>query len=487
MRFDAFVGGSYTLSSVTAAAQTSLNLYPEKIEVGGEKNSMRLVGTPGLTLFKDLSGVAAGARIRGLSSGIPGRLFVAIGTKYCEVDASGTVVAGPYTIVDDGVSPVYFFPNGNQLLVISAGSVYLDGGAGPIAVTLTPSGDPLTAFVGAFLDGYYIVARPDSKQFNISAINDGTSWDDLDFDMKSGFPDHIVGILADHQELWLFGTETTEIWRDTGAANFPFQRDPAAVLHVGCISPWSPVSISSGVAWLGGDSRGAAVAYLATGFTPQRVSTHAVEQQWRKTGAAAMAAATSFAYEEDGHWFWVITLAGSQTWVYDVTEGYWHERAYITDGGSRFSAKYQWHTFIPEWGTNGQRIVGDYLDPKLYIMSPDTTDDNGVAITRQRACPHIVDEQHRIFYHRMQIDMEVGPQIQTGGIAPSMKLDWSNDGGENYIAPARDLPDPRTDTTTRIIARQLGAGRDRVFRLTMRGTSKVAINNCYLEMSKGVS
>lgn len=497
-RFDQFVGGSYTLGSVTAESQQALNEYPELVESGAGKNKYRYVGTPGLEFFCDMTGIDRYATpIRGIWSNAD-RLFVAAGSKIMELDSTGALVGSVYSI-PAGVSPVQIFSNGNQLLIISEGLAYIwNPPAGPVQATLTPSAANLTAVTGAYLDGYFIVQRGslagDSKQFNISALLDGTTWDDLDFDNKSGHPDNIIGILADHGELWLFGSETTEVWRDTGAADFPFQRDPGAMIHQGCIAPWSPVSIGGMVGWIGADSRGGPVAYLAQGFQPTRVSNHAVEEAWRSV-AFAMSSATSFAYQEAGHWFWVISLPGTRTWVYDINTQLWHERGLLTAGGSVVSAHYQFHTYIPGWGASGEHIVGNYgyvesgsLTPhggKLYKMSLSNYSDAGTDIRRSRTAPHIVNEQKRISYHSIQFDMETGPQIG-GTVAPVVELSWSDDGGQTYNTP-RVSGDIRAATNTRVIHRQLGSGRDRVFRLDITGQSKVAINNAYLNTSENDS
>ena len=101
------------------------------------------------------------------------------------------------------------------------------------------SGAALDGVTGGFLDGYFIVnrvPRPDlpqdqdpGRQFNISALYDGTLWEALDFGVKEGYADYINSILCDHEELILFGRETIEVWRNigstldnSGVASFPF-------------------------------------------------------------------------------------------------------------------------------------------------------------------------------------------------------------------------------------------------------------------------
>lgn len=575
MRFDSFVGGSYTLSSYRADCQRSMNQYVELDESKQGINYGRMVGTPGLVLFKDLTKIDDAAHpVRGMWSGA-GRMFVAAGTKYFEIDSTGALVGMVKTIADDAShTPVQFFANGQQLALIASGNLYVDnplgavqptmaltlGGQGDtytiwagggslarhtdgtgglpftsdlIGKTITIAGSPyvvydifgpdflgvtpdpgthtnvsfsysstvnVTATNGTYLDGYLIITRPPSgtvtnRQFNISGLNDFLSWDQLDFDIKSGYPDQLVSVLADHQELWLFGAETIEIWRDTGNADFPFQRDPSAVIHFGCGAPWSPIGINGKVAWIDVDSRGAAVAYISTGFVPQRVSTSAVEEAWRSCGFP-MKFATSFQYFHNGHYFWVITLAGTRTWVYDSNTQIWHERAYLVGGvynddSNLSSAKYGTHTFIPEWDSEGRHIVGSWSDGKLYYLTEDADGsgnyaDAGDPIYRERTCPHIVVEHKNIFMHRFEVYMDTGSGIG-GTVQPTVQLSISRNGDIPFGNSMTLNADIRSDPPPRVIFRQLGKARDFVARFAVTGKSKYSAYDAYLEKTDGTA
>lgn len=562
MRFDQFTGGSYTLSSVSAACQRTLNLYPELIETGGEKGKYRLAGTPGHTLFADLTTYDAAAHpVRGLFSG-GGRLFVAAGTKYMEINPStGALITGSVrTIADDAShSPVKILANGNQLLFISAGNVYCDNGSGPgsalglsagLAGTVNPSGGTAivrltgdvftpdlvggtitingTAYTvaywiseddlvitssaaaqpnpsnytaspslksnsGAFLDGYFVINRliptlytGSGKNFNISNLRNGLIWDALDFAVKEGYPDNIVCVWADHQELWIFGADTAEVWRNTGNPDFPFQRDPSAVLHMGNAVPNATTSLGGSLFFISSDQRGDWVAYRMNGFSPVRVSTHAVEEAWRVgllSGLGVFDAAnliTGYPRVMAGHPCWVI-CCGPVAWVYDLATEMWHEETTsmeATDDGSR---EMKHHAYIPE--ANRHVVGGD--SGKLWTASLDTYTDDGNAKTRIRTSPHLVSEQKRTAYHHMILDMEFGSSIG-GSVAPSVTLRWANDGTvptalSTSLTVSGDLRSAKRPP----MLRRLGAARDRVFQLEISGKSKVSINNVYLETTAG--
>jgi hypothetical protein len=371
------------------------------------------------------------------------------------------------------------------------GSINIGGTSYPVAhvnslntVTITITGSlaaatldywaqvPVTASCGAVLDGYFIVATPSTKQFNISAPNDGTHWDPIDKAVKEGYPDNIAALLVDHEELYVFGTQTAEVWTDSGNADFPLQRNAGAVMHLGNVAPNATVrcTASQSVKWLGGDPQGQVVAYAATGYQPVRISTHAQEYAWSQYSTVADAEA--FVYELDGHEFWHINFpTANTTWVYDGTERVWHERQYSAGGQHR--ARCHGYVF-------GFHLVGDYQTGVLYKMANTYYDDNGTAILGIRRCPHVTTLLKRKFYAAFRLEMEPATGL-------TVTLSWSNDAGKTFntaIVPSGTKVS--NGDLANVVAqewRRLGSGRDRVFELQISATSRIAIVNVGLEAS----
>lgn len=368
--------------------------------------------------------------------------------------------------------------------------------------------EPVTAVTGGFLDGYFVVNRPPNppapvaragtrrrnragveedpgRQFNISALQDGTLWDPLDFGVKEGHGDYIRSILCDHEELWLLGNETTEIWSNVGDPLFPFQRIPGAFIHEGSVSTYAPCSVGTTVCALTGSPNGQTVAYQAVGFQPQRVSTFAQEQAWNAPGFNARDA-VSYSYLDAGHLFWVINFwAQQQTWVYDVTEKLWHQRYAYSAPLAKYVRYQPWfHVFIPEWGVGGKHIVGDPATGKLYEQSLDFYDDDDNVIQYIRTFPHLLDEDRNLFHHRFELFLETGTVVAP---APEMivGLDWSNDRGHTFPANRTVLQTSGVagKFNKRIVWRRLGSSRDRVYRIGVQGKGKVALTDAFLEVT----
>lgn len=514
MNFPGFVGGSYSDYSPNSALDETINLIPQKVETPQAKNGMELVGTPGLAAFGELPfypirGVWGGdgrmfavavdpgddtkcALFEVLKDGTyinrcTGGAFTGTGTSSSYYvagvnGASGTGPAGGPMDSDD--KPVTFATNGNQLLVVSGGKVYCDSGNGPVAQnfldpdTGDPTGDAVSASHCVFLDGFFIISGKavtgsqtyGPKQINISHLYDGTKWDVLDFAVKEAYPDNIATIAVDHEDLWIFGdSNSSEVWQNTGAADFPFQRNPGAIIHQAAV-PNSPVSasIANGVAWLGGDTRGWPVAWMARGYQPTRISNHSIERIWG--GYSKFDDAVAYSYELEGHQCLVITFpTGNATWVWDATTGLWHRWAY---GASFDRHKVMYHTF--EWGMH---LGADHTSGAIYKIDHSTYTDNGDPIVFRRTFPHVCDEQQRIPHHALRLDHESSANV-------TMTLAWSDDSGGHWSSEhAPDGKRVANGEAARIIAsewRRMGTARDRVYRLTGSGDGKRALINAYL-------
>jgi hypothetical protein len=486
-RFDGFIGPSYQSESLSVDAEDTLNLFVESQESGVGKTPKCLYGTPGLQTFCTLPETP----IRGIFAG-EDRLFVVAGSHLYEVFADKTFNNRGF-VGNDGL-PAQMAVNGNQLGIASAGFFWCDNGTGPVGATFTEDSVKVPARQCAYMDGYFIVqdtpgyADPSptaaGRTFFLSALLDGTTWSNLEFAAKEAYPDNLAAIQVDHEELYLFGTEeSTEEWQDTGALNFPFQRDPGGMMHYGCGASFSVGRLDQGICWLALDQkRGGPIAIYAQGFIPQRVSTHAVEQAWAQY--ATVSDAISYTYIENGHMFWVINFpSGNATWVYDRTEQAWHRRGWW-NGASVDRHRVAYHCYVnlaahgSSAGIGFNHFGGDWQNGNIYLVSLAYLTDSGTAIRRQRTAPHLANEQMETYYWQLQLDTQT--------LDTAMTLEASDDGGHTW-GNAKTPSSSTTDKTyaARTIWRRCGKSRTRTFRVTSMASIQHAWIGAYLKTSPG--
>lgn len=472
MRFPGFIGPSYELKSVNVECQRCINLYPEVDEAGTEKDGgvAALIGTPGLTL---LAAIGLGP-MRGAYMATNGVLYVCSANKLYTVSSAwvatlvGTLLTatGPVSMIDNGIS---------LFIVDNPNGYYTTLGTTVLTQTTDPNWKGATQV--SLFDGFFVFNYPNTSQFYVSNLL-STVINPLGFASKES-PDYLVGFIADHRNLWLFGQKSSEVWFDAGVSpGVPFQVIQGAYMEVGCAAAFSIAQVGNTLLWLGQDPRGTGIVYMTNGYNPQRVSTHAVELAIQ--GYGSLSSAVAWTYEENGHNFYCLNFTGAPTtWCFDLITGLWHERSYLNSGiPARHLA--QCHAFA-----YGVHVVGDYSNGNLYQLSSSVFSDNGSAIQRRRASPHLSDEMHRIFFSRFQLDFEPGVGIDGlgQGITPQAMLQWSDDGGHNWSNENWTGMGPIGRTKTRAIWRRLGHSRNRVFRVTITDPVEVIMIGAQLDVT----
>lgn len=476
MRFPGFVGPSYVLSSVNYDCQRCINLYPEfdEFQTGKDHEVAALIGTPGLAL---LAAIGSGP-IRGSWFSSKGILYIVSGNTLYSVSSSW--VATSIGTLQTNSGSVGMSDNGFNLVVVDGLNGYYVTFGTPGLTQIT---DPnwLGSNTVTYQDGYFIFCAPNSAEFYLSDLLAITFTAPAN-STKEGFPDNIVAVISSNRNLWLLGDQTTEVWFDSGDNLNPFQYIAGTLQQIGCVSPFAVTKMSNTIFWLGKDQTGNGVAYLANGYTPQRISTSAVELAL--ANYSTISDAIAFSYQESGHQFFILTFpTANATWCYDALTGMWHERAY-NNNGTLQRHRANCYTFA-----YNNHVVGDYGNGNIYSLSPTTYSDNGNPITRQRVTPHIAKDMNRIFYRSLQLDIESGTGLDGvgQGTNPQGILQWSNDGGHTWSNEHWSQLCPIGATTERVIWRKLGASRNRVFKVTITDPIKVVIMGAEIELEVAAS
>ena len=128
-----------------------------------------------------------------------------------------------------------------------------------------------------------------------------------------------------------------------------------------------------------------------------------------------------------------------------------------------------------------KHIVGDRRNGNIYAMSMDVYTDAGEAIKRERTYRHIIDEDKRKRYNRLNIGFEVGVGLQTGqGSNPLCTLELSKDGAREWLDVGTAAIGAVGKYQTKVSFRQLGIAETMTFRLSISEPVKIAISGSYL-------
>ena len=487
------LGSAYVARSVNAADNRMVNLFPEIVPEGGKEPAF-LQRAPGLTRMT----IAGDGPVRGMwQFGDYG--YAVSGDTLYQIDSNWNAVAKG-TVA--GTGPVSMADNGTQLFIAANPQGYIYNVQTNVFQQITDPDFPGAVTVG-YLDGYFIFNEPNTQKIWVTQLLDGTSVDPLEFASAEGNPDNVVAIFVDHREVWVYGTNSTEVWYDAGLLDFPLARIQGAYNELGCAAPYSIAKMDNQIYWLGKDARGQGMVYRAAGYMGQRISTHAIE--WQMQEYSDLSDAVGYTYQQDGHSFYVLNFpTADTTWVFDVATGAWHERASFQNGD------FNRHRGNSQMFFNATNVVGDYQNGKIYKLDLEVYADDDQPqkwLRSWRALPTGANNLTRTIQHSMQLDCETGvgldgQQFEVGllqaenndflvteagdyiaidynvvqGSDPQVMLRFSDDGGHNWSNEHWKSMGRIGEYGKRTIWRRLGATmkiRDRVYEVS--GTDPVRI------------
>lgn len=432
-----FIGGSNRTRSPVSDSQTAINYYVETDKAG--RSGGVLYSTPGLTEFAEVGqGPCRGLSVMG------NRLYGVFGNSLYRINSDGTADnLGP--IGESG--PVGIDNNGTQLMVVTGaqGYIYTTGG-GLVSIT-DPDFQP--SYTCDVVDSYFVIAYVGTNQWAVSAINDGTSWNALDYSSATSSFGNIVAVKGFRSEVWVFKRLTTEVWYNAAnAVGNPFSRQESGIMQRGCAARYSVATDANAIYWLADDGR----VYAAQGYTPQPISSYAVEYDIGQTDN--IQDARGFTYTMEGHSFYVLSFPDGKTWVYDTGEGVWHQRVSLDST--------RWRG---EWYANCYRrhLVGDATTGQVGELSLDVYEEYGDDMRSERIGTVLSSDGRQLFVNRVEVFMESGKGSLTEN--PKVYLEVSTDGGRTWSDPMETNTGLTGAYRTRCVWGPLGSGENFMFKV----------------------
>jgi hypothetical protein len=494
-RYPGFVGPSYTSQSRIAAYDRCVNWFPERIESGTGVAAYWLCPAPGYASYFDFS--LSGGVGRGIFASPDRGLFYVFGqTLYQNPSTSRGTVSNT---TDNPVAIIFNGDAGDQLLVNADDATYCYDLS---TTTFTDvSGATQCTSIG-FLNGYFLRLDPNLSEVSFSALFDGMTWDALDVFQRNDAADRWTRLIVNHNEIYLFGDETTSIYAHTDDPDTPFQPIQSAFIPMGIVAPFSATVVDGQIMWVGRGSGGFGIVYRMNGYTPVRVSTHAVEYAISLIDPAIVALAEGVTYQEQGHTFYVLTFppssavdpelfnvdfyAGS-TWVFDATEGLWAERGVANDLGDFDCLDTRGQALF-----FGQQMAVSRSSGLVYVQSLDTQTFNGSSIVGLRRAPHIFDEHKGTIIDTFELHLETGLGLgnvpsTTVGYDPMIAMRFSNNGGQTWSNTRLASAGRIGQFNTRAEWHGLGYGRDRIIEVSVSAPVPWRIIDAFVNVRAGRS
>jgi len=460
--------GFYVSNSLPISAQECTNWYVV-VEGAPALAQETLRGTPGIEEVETTGVILQANRGAYAMAAVP---YFVNGTTLYRMDQTATVPAEVYDMVSigtvSGTARVSMADNGTQLMVlVPGGDGYIynhvtDTYSQITDLDFTANGNP--QFV-VFIDGYFVVTT-DTKKFIVSALNDGLSWNALDFGTAESDPDVIVAPIVYKNQLFISGSQTFEAFQNIGGSDFPFQRS-GLFLDKGVYSPYSLINTQDTFMWVGGGQNESPAIWAFAGNSTQKISTVAIDFILKALTNDQLANLYSWTYSQNGAYFVAFALPNS-TLVYDHSSKRWHERKSYYDNqlfGYRISGMTQAYNHV---------FCGDQIDGRIGKLNPDLFDEYSNNIIRTVATQPFQNNMQSIFVPSIELTIESGVG-NTDVLNPVIAMDRSVDGKTWTDQRNREMGKIGEYNRRAIWRRNGRASRFEVFRFTLSDAVKPVI------------
>lgn len=272
-----------------------------------------------------------------------------------------------------------------------------------------------------FHDTYFLVAAsqdtiyspPANNTWRLSGQNNGFVWQSIaqSVGLLETKPDNTKAVIrfpSKGNMILVMGKSVTEMWFDTGAQLFPYQRQDQGSIDYGCVSPATVAFMDEIVIWLAANEKSGPIIMYTTGGLPTKITTDGIDFQLSQLNNPQ--SSQGFLYRKNGHLFYHLNFyLDNISFVVDLTLDKIYQAC---DQNSNYYAMGQvvWY--------NNQYFSISKNDGNLYIFDTvfttyQTTDSQNelidYEIPRIRICPNIRLPSQDYF-----ILNDIGFTIETG-------------------------------------------------------------------------
>lgn len=424
-KWPGFIGGYGASQSLQGSGSKTVNMYVERLPQDGA-NAAALLSVPGQRRWGSVSQVGT----RGLASLANSQLFSVTGAKLYEFDANATATdRGTLAIDSNPAQMAYNGVVGGQIGIAAGGNIYCyDLTSHVLSGPHLGSGYTHIGYAG----GFGLAFNGTTGKVNLSNLNNMTVWNAGTFFQRSLFSDPWRAMFVDQNNLvWLIGTDSYEVWQNTGQGTQPWAPLSGLVGVVGIAAPFAYSSGRDGNAWISRNQEGQGELVTSHGSSPEAVSTYAVNNAVNAIlRQRTIDNAEILTYQDGGHRFINVTFPSDATYTFDASETLWAQRGkWQPNAGTYAPWTPRCHAMA-----FGKHLVGDRTTGTISEMdSTFCTELDGVGIRRLRQAPVLVRELRRVPLDQLELLMDVGEGIQLGqGADPQIMLRVSDDAGRTF-------------------------------------------------------
>ena len=467
--------GFYNSESLPVSSQLCVNMFVNIPETQGITQA-QLFETGGL---QELTNTGFNKFNRGAATmgGVP---YFVNGNELVRLNADFT-----HTVLGNiaGKGLVSMAENGTQLCIVvpNTGTAYIYsvlGGLKQITDNdFTANG---LAEIVVFVDGYFVFTTR-SRKFFVSAINDGLSYNALDFGSAEADPDLIRSAHVHKNQLYIMGSETIEVFQNVGGIDFPFQRVTGFVISKGITSPFSVTEFAGSFVWIGAGRNESPRVYMFSGNDAVEISTTSIDfilETGKSSGNVISPFALSpdkleqiqvFNYTYRGAQ-WVGWSAENGTFVYDknasekMGRSIWHTRR---SRNIELDKRWRGTTVINAYN---ELLTGDVESGRIGAIRGNIYTEYGVDIDREFSLPTVFDANKPTFHHSIELIVDAGERNVLGNdFDTNITLDYSDD-GRFYKHKGKRSAGKQGQYNIKLKWSQLGyTERFRIYRFSMRG------------------
>ncbi|UZK69599.1 packaged DNA stabilization protein gp10 [Sphingomonas sp. S1-29] len=345
---------SYERKRSTQPETRLVNLYIEEDKSGASPDQAMRLQRPGLVKLHAIEGKP----IRGLyqSDGVLSNrlVIVAGGTLYL---SDGANLEDKGTLPDD-LDTVRIAATFERIGICTAGQFWLYDGTTLARIELPDN----RAVIDVDVINSYFVCITAPGQFYWLAPGAST-FDALDFATAEALPDGLRAARRIRDDVFLFGSQSIEVWQSTGDANSLYQRAPGRLIDRGVQARETVVAFDNSVVFVGDDG----LVYRLSDV-PKRISNNGIEERIAERSDLCSA----FSFTSEGHLFYVLTIPGVGTYAYDASTEIWSE--FASHDSVVFIGR---HGFDSALGS----VCGD-LAGNVYRFDRNATTDDGAPILK---------------------------------------------------------------------------------------------------------